>query len=63
MTKRIGVLTGGRSNLLVFPTGDGFDSHPAAEGNLRAAASFVPFLERAVRRAGLASGPAVSAAN
>ncbi len=57
------VLTGGRSNLLVFPTGDGFDSHPAAEGNIRAAASFVPFLERAVRRAGLASGPAVSAAN
>jgi hypothetical protein len=48
------VLTGhGKSNLLVFPTGGGYDSHPSREGNERAAAEFVPFLNRAVRRAGL----------
>ena len=57
------VLTAGRSNLLAFPTGNGFDSHPAAEGNARAAELFVPFLDRAVRRAGLAAAPAVTAAN
>lgn len=57
------VLTGGRSNLLVFPTGGGLDSHPASEGNRRAAELFVPFLDGAVRRAGLAAGAAVSAAN
>jgi hypothetical protein len=48
------VLTGnGQSNLLVYPTGDGHDSHPARAGNERAAAAFIPFINRAVRRAGL----------
>lgn len=47
------VLTGEGSTLLRWPTGDGSDSHPAAEGNRRAAAAFVPALNRAVRRAGL----------
>jgi hypothetical protein len=48
------VLTGSRgSNLLRYPTGDGSDSHPSADGNRRAAHDFVPFLNRAVRRAGL----------
>jgi hypothetical protein len=48
------VLTGERSNLLAYPTGpDGSDSHPSADGNRRAARLFVPFLNRAVRRAGL----------
>jgi hypothetical protein len=49
------VLTGyGESDLSRFPTGDdGLDSHPSAAGNARAAADFVPFLNRAVRRAGL----------
>lgn len=50
------VLTGhGESNFLVFPTKDGYDSHPSREGNERAAAEFVPFLNRAVRRAGLSN--------
>lgn len=48
------VLTdGGRSNFLRFPTGDGTNSHPSREGNSRASEAFVPFLNRAVRRAGL----------
>jgi len=51
-----GVLTGeGKSNLLVYPSGDGSDSHPTAEGNRAAAKAFVPLLNRAVRRAGLAA--------
>ena len=50
------VLTGGgASNLSQFPTGDGLDSHPSSEGNRRAAELLVPFLNRAVRRAGLTS--------
>lgn len=48
------VLTGGSGDLLAFPTGDGHDSHPSSEGQRRAAGAFVPFLNRAVRRAGLA---------
>ena len=52
------VLTGGGFNLLAFPTGGGFDSHPSSEGNTRAAELFVPFLDRAVRAAGLAAEPA-----
>jgi hypothetical protein len=49
-------LTGnGQTNLLAYPTGDGHDSHPARVGNERAAAAFVPFLNRAVRRAGLSN--------
>lgn len=48
------VLTGnGQSNLLVYPTREGSDSHPARAGNERAAAAFIPFINRAVRRAGL----------
>jgi len=45
----------GASDLLRFPTEvDGVrDSHPSREGNSRAASEFVPFLNRAVRRAGL----------
>lgn len=45
----------GASNLLAYPTGDGCDSHPSREGQQRAAAALVPFLNRAVRRAGVAS--------
>jgi hypothetical protein len=47
------ILTDGRSNFLAFPTGDGTDSHPAREGNEKVASAFVPFLNRAARRAGL----------
>jgi hypothetical protein len=48
------ILTGhGKSDLSVYPTDDGFDSHPSREGNEKAAAAFVPFLNEAVRRAGL----------
>jgi hypothetical protein len=48
------VLTGADgSDLLQYPTGDGYDSHPDAEGQSRATEAFVPFLNRAVRRAGL----------
>jgi hypothetical protein len=58
-----GVLTGeGKSNLLVYPSGDGSDSHPTADGNRAAAKAFVPLLNRAVRRAGL-TGQAKSALN
>lgn len=47
------VLTGGDGDLLAYPTGGGVDSHPSSEGQRRAAEAFVPFLNRAVRRAGL----------
>jgi hypothetical protein len=48
------ILTGhGVSDLCQYPTGNGFDSHPSREGNEKAADAFVPFLNRAVRRAGL----------
>lgn len=50
------ILTGsGASDLSCFPTGDGYDSHPSREGNMSAAGAFVPFLNRAIRRAGLGS--------
>ena len=50
------LLTGfGRSNLSVYPTEQGMDSHPSQEGNNRAAQSFVPFLNQAVHRAQLTS--------
>jgi hypothetical protein len=45
----------GKSDLSMYPTGDGYDSHPSREGNEKAAQAFVPFLNRAVRRAGLSS--------
>jgi hypothetical protein len=49
------ILTGnGASNTSRYPTGDGYDSHPNREGNEKAAEAFVPMLNRAVRRAGLA---------
>jgi lysophospholipase L1-like esterase len=49
-----GVLTeDGASNLSRYATGNGEDSHPSAAGNHRAAERLVPFLNRAVRRAGL----------
>jgi hypothetical protein len=44
----------GKSNFLAYPTSDGFDSHPSKQGNQQVAAEFVPFLNRAVRRAGMA---------
>lgn len=44
----------GRSNLSRYPTWAGEDSHPSREGNEKAARAFAPFLNRAVRRAGLA---------
>jgi len=48
------ILTGnGRSDLSIYPTGDGTDSHPSSEGNKAAAAQFPEFLNRAVRHAGL----------
>ncbi len=43
----------GESNYSMYTTGGGADSHPSSEGNKRAAAAFVPFINRAVRRAGL----------
>jgi len=50
------ILTGeGKSLFSVYPTGDGYDSHPSREGNNRAAEAFLPFLNRAVRRASLTS--------
>ena len=43
----------GKSNWAEYPTKDGRDSHPSAEGNRIAAEEFVPFLNRAVHRAGI----------
>jgi len=48
------ILTGeGRSNLSLFATGDGSDSHPSGEGNARAAQALLPFINKAARRMGL----------
>jgi len=48
------ILTGhGASDFSIYATGDGYDSHPSHAGNEQAAQAFVPFLARAVRRAGL----------
>jgi len=47
----------GKSNFSAYPSGDGSDSHPSAQGNQKAAEAFVPFLNRAVRRAELARQP------
>lgn len=50
-------LTGdGASNLLHYTRPDSTDSHPNGEGQRRAAERFVPFLNRAVRHAGLVPG-------
>ena len=44
----------GESNFSRYPTGRlRDDSHPSSEGNRKAAEAFVPFLNRAVHRAGL----------
>lgn len=43
----------GKSNHLVYASGDGSDSHPTSEGNARASEALPAFLNRAVRRAGL----------
>lgn len=48
-------LTQRRSNLSAYPSGDGSDSHPRAEGQQLAAKALVPFINRAVRRAGLST--------
>ncbi len=47
------VLTGDESNFLKYPTEGGTDSHPDRPGQQKAASAFVPFLNQAVRRAGL----------
>ncbi|HNY66873.1 MAG TPA: hypothetical protein PKM41_15695 [Deltaproteobacteria bacterium] len=48
------ILTGyGASDWSLYPTRGGADSHPSSEGNTRAAQAFIPFLNKAVRRAGL----------
>ena len=43
----------GTSDFSRYPTGEGDDSHPSRHGQQKAAAAFVPFLNRAVHRAGL----------
>jgi hypothetical protein len=43
----------GASNFSCYATQDGYDSHPRRAGNQKATRAFVPFLNRAVRRAGL----------
>jgi hypothetical protein len=48
------LLTGGRSNFSAYASGGGLDDHPNSEGLTRATNELVPFLNRAVRRAGLA---------
>lgn len=51
------VLTdGSAAGLSRYPSGDGKDSHPASAGNRKAAALLVPFLNDAVRHAGIRSG-------
>ncbi len=40
----------GASNWLRYPSGDGTDTHPSAEGNAKAAQAFIPFINRAMNR-------------
>lgn len=47
------LLTGGESNFLKYPSGGGKDDHPSAVGQHLAAAQLVPFINRAVRYAGI----------
>jgi hypothetical protein len=56
-----GILTGGESHYARY-LADESDSHPSAEGNRRAAEAFIPFLNRAARRAGLVKDAAAIAA-
>lgn len=52
------LLTGeGKSNFLQFPSEGGRDDHPSAEGQQRVTAALVPFLNRAVRYAGITDHP------
>lgn len=44
----------GASDMLRYPSDDGYDAHPTGRGNRRVVEAFVPFLERAVQRAALA---------
>jgi hypothetical protein len=44
----------GRSLFSEYPSGGGADNHPSTLGNQAATAELVPFLNRAVRRAGIA---------
>ena len=41
----------GEANFLRYPTEGGIDNHPSSEGNRKATAALVPFLNRAVQRA------------
>lgn len=43
----------GASDMLRYPSDDGYDAHPTGRGNRRAMEAFVPFLERAVQRAAI----------
>lgn len=43
----------GKSNYAEFPSGGGNNSHPNTVGNTQAAKAFAPFLNQAVRRAGM----------
>ena len=43
----------GKADLSAYPSGDGTDNHPASAGNQKVADEVVPFLNRAVRRAGI----------
>ncbi|HSN99381.1 MAG TPA: hypothetical protein VLS89_13890, partial [Candidatus Nanopelagicales bacterium] len=48
------VLTGeGASNFSQYGSEGGTDNHPSREGNEKAAAALVPFLNKAARRAGV----------
>lgn len=40
----------GESDLCLYPSGGGYDSHPNRDGNKKAAEAFVPFLNRATQR-------------
>jgi hypothetical protein len=53
----------GASHFLRYPTAGGFDSHPSKEGQAKATAVFVPWLNRAVRRAGLVAPDAQARAD
>ncbi|MCP4605884.1 MAG: hypothetical protein GY847_36120 [Proteobacteria bacterium] len=44
----------GKSDFAEYPSGGGADNHPSKTGNMITAKKFIPFLNRAVRRAGLA---------
>jgi hypothetical protein len=48
------LLTGTRSNFLEYASNGGTDNHPHAQAQAKAAAQLVPFLNRAVRYAGVA---------